>query len=250
MVVRQKRLKQPGWKRGMVINALGATATGVVLLIVAVSKFTVGAWLPIVVVPCIIAVFMGIRRHYDRVARVLTVEPTEVRPVSLNHTVVVLVGRVHKGVLKALAYAKSLNPQHLLAVYVSFEDDDREDFERQWERYRLDVPLEIIHSPYRELVEPVERFIDELDARWDNDTITVVIPEFVVGRWYEQILHNQTALLLKGKLLFREGIVVTSVPYHVSLDGQEEGRETASKQRPEEDGSPAQEGSTEASTKR
>jgi hypothetical protein len=130
----------------------------------------------------------------------------------------VLVGRVHKGVLKALAYAKSLRPEHLLAVYVSYDDDDREDFERQWERFGFDVPLEIIHSPYRELVDAVDTFIDELDARWDNDTITVVIPEFVVGKWYEQILHNQSALMLKGRLLFREGIVVTSVPYHVTMD--------------------------------
>jgi amino acid transporter len=218
MVVRQRKLKETGWKRGMVINALGATATGIVLVIVAVSKFTVGAWLPIVVIPAIIALFLGIRRHYDRVARVLTVEPTEVRPVSLNHTVVVLVGRIHKGVIQALAYARSLRPQHLLAVYVSYDDDDREEIDRQWERFHFDVNLEIVGSPYRELVEPIERFLDELDERWDNDTITVVIPEFVVGKWWEQVLHNQSALILKGKLLFRKGVVVTSVPYHVDGD--------------------------------
>jgi hypothetical protein len=222
MVIHHRRVHEEGWKRGIVINAVGSASTFIVLLIVATTKFAKGAWLPIVVVPMIIALFLAIRRHYDRVTRALAISPDEVRPAPLNHTVVVLVGRIHKGVLKALAYAKSLNPQHLLAVFVSYEDDDREDMERQWEKFRLDVPLEIIHSPYRELVAPVEQFIEELDARWENDTITVVIPEFVVDRWYEQILHNQSALFLKGKLLFREGIVVTSVPYLVSHDNGQE----------------------------
>jgi amino acid transporter len=218
MVRHHQREHEANWKRGVVINAVGSCATAIVLVIVAATKFTKGAWVPIVVVPLIIALFSAIKRHYDRVSKVLAVTPDDVRPVPINHTVVVLVGRIHKGVLKAIAYAKSLNPQHLLAVYVSYEDEDREDFEKQWEKFHIDIPLEIVHSPYRELVSSVENFIAELDARWDNDTVTVVIPEFVVGKWYEQILHNQSALLLKGKLLFREGIVVTSVPYHVDTD--------------------------------
>ena len=94
-------------------------------------------------------------------------------------------------------------------------DDDRAEIEAQWRAFGITVPLEIVYSPYRELVGPIERYIDELDDRWDNDTVTVVIPEFVVSRWYEHLLHNQSALFLKGKLLFREGIVVTSVPYHL-----------------------------------
>ena len=139
------------------------------------------------------------------------------RAEAINHTVVVLVGRIHKGVLKALDYAKSLRPQHLVAVYVCFDDDDRAEIEAQWQAFGLTVPLEIVYSPYRELVRPIERYIDEIDERWNNDTVTVVIPEFVVSRWYEHLLHNQSALILKGKLLFREGIVVTSVPYHVDI---------------------------------
>ncbi len=218
MVARHRKVREPGWRRNIVINGLGALATGIVLVIVAVTKFTVGAWLPIVVIPTIIALFLGIRRHYDRVTRILSVTPEDVRPMRMNHTVVVLVGRVHKGVIHALAYARSLRPQHMAAVYIAFDDDDREEIERQWEKFDFDVPLEIVASPYRELVQPVIRFLDELDARWDNDTITVVIPEFVVGKWWEQILHNQSALFLKGKLLFRKGVVVTSVPYHVSTD--------------------------------
>ncbi|HEV3353470.1 MAG TPA: APC family permease [Acidimicrobiales bacterium] len=215
MVVHHRRLKEQGWRRNIVINGVGAVATFIVLLIVAGTKFTSGAWLPIVVVPLIIALFSGIKRHYDRVAGVLEVQPEQVRHEHINHTVVVLVGRIHRGVLKALDYARSLRPQHLVAVYVSFEDEDREELENQWRAFDIDIPLEIVYSPYRELVGPIERYIDELDERWDNDTVTVVIPEFVVGKWWEHVLHNQSALFLKGKLLFREGTVVTSVPYHV-----------------------------------
>ncbi len=141
-----------------------------------------------------------------------------VRPQPINHTVIVLVGRIHVGVLKALAYARSLRPQHLVALYVTYEEDDREEMERQWREYNIEVPLEIKYSRYRELVAPVVEYIDEVDARWGDDTITVVIPEFVVGKWWENILHNQSALFLKGKLLFRTGTVVTSVPYHIDAE--------------------------------
>ena len=166
--------------------------------------------------PAIIALFLAIKRHYDRISTMLDVKAAPVRPEAINHTVIVLVGRVHRGVLKALSYARSLRPQHLVAVYVSFDDEDRLKLENQWKDMDIDIPLEIIPSPYRELVGPVEAYIDELDQRWDNDTVTVVIPEFVVGKWYEQLLHNQSALMLKAKLLFREGTVVTSVPYHLN----------------------------------
>ena len=215
MVVHHRRVREPGWKLGLTISALGATATFVVLLIVAITKFTVGAWLPLVVVPAIIALFSAIKRHYTRVAQALEIRPEEVRPQPFNHTVVVLVGRVHRGVIQALGYARSLRPQHLVALYVSHEDDDREAIERQWREFGINVDLEIVHSKYRELSGPVIEYLAELDQRWNNDTITVVVPEFVVGRWYEHLLHNQSALMLKARLLFREGTVVTSVPYHV-----------------------------------
>jgi len=141
--------------------------------------------------------------------------PLDYRPRRMNHTVVVLVGGVHRGVLEALAYAKSLAPNRLLAVTIVSDDEEQERIERAWSERRIDVPLEIVHSPYRELTRPVLRFIDELDARHENDIITVVLPEFVVGNWWSQLLHNQSALFLKGRLLFRKGTVVTSVPYHV-----------------------------------
>ena len=133
----------------------------------------------------------------------------------MNHTVVVLVGSVHRGVLEALAYAKSLAPNHLVAMTIVSDEEEQERIEQQWRERNIDVPLEIVHSPYRELARPVMRFIDELDARYENDIITVVIPEFVVSSWWGHLLHNQSALVLKGRLLFRKGTVVTSVPYHV-----------------------------------
>ena len=217
MVMRHRNLRERRWQSRAVVSGVGAVATFVVLMIVAITKFTAGAWLPIIVVPAIITLFVAVRRHYDRVGSILAITPEQVRSEAIHHTVVVLVGRIHRGVLKALDYARSLRPQHLVAVYVCFDDADREAIEKQWEAFNLTVPLEIVYSPYRELVEPVERYLDELDDRWQNDTVTVVIPEFVVNRWYEHILHNQSALFLKGKLLFREGVVVTSVPYHVDL---------------------------------
>lgn len=214
MVVHHRKEREPGWRRNIVINGVGATATFVVLLIVAVSKFTQGAWVPLVVIPVIMLTFKTIKRHYASVAASLRLTP-DYRPRRMNHTVVVLVGGLHRGVIEALAYAKSLAPNHLIAMTVVSDEEERERIEKQWAERRIDVPLEIVHSPYRELTRPVLRFIDELDARYENDVVTVVIPEFVVKSWWAHFLHNQSALFLKGRLLFRKGTVVTSVPYHV-----------------------------------
>ena len=217
MIRHHLRLRETGWRRGVVINTVGAVATFVVLLIVAVTKFAVGAWLPIVVVPLIIAVFVSIKRHYARIERTLAVTPDQVRPEPVNHTVVVLVARIHRGVIKALQYAKSLRPNHLTALYVSFDDDDQDAMLDQWKDFGFDVPLEIVNSPYRELSEVIMHYLDELDDRWDDDTVTIVIPEFVSGRLFSptQLLHNQSAAALKLALLYRKDTVVTSVPYHV-----------------------------------
>jgi amino acid transporter len=214
MVRHHQKEREPRWRFHAVINGIGAVATAIVALIIGFTKFLSGAWISIVVIVLIVLLFKGIKGHYDRVAASLRVAPT-FRPRRQNHTVVVLVGRVHRGVLEALAYAKALHPNHLLAVSVVSDNDEQERIEDQWTQFGLDIPLEIVHSPYRELTRPVMRFIDEIDARYDNDIITVVIPEFVVGNWWSHLLHNQSALFLKGRLLFRKGIVVTSVPYHL-----------------------------------
>jgi hypothetical protein len=197
-----------------VINTVGACATALVAIIVATTKFKDGAWIPLVLIPVIVFMFKAIKRHYDEVGAALRVQD-DYKPRRMNHSVVVLVGNVHRGVLEALAYAKSLNPNRLYAVTVVSDEEEQERVERAWSERNLDVPLEIVHSPYRELTRPILRYVDELDARYQNDVITVVLPEFVVGSWWGQLLHNQSALLLKGRLLFRKGTVVTSVPYHL-----------------------------------
>ena len=217
MVVRHRRLRQPGWRRNMVLNAVGATATFIVVVIVSITKFAVGAWLPIVVVPLIVVILLSIKRHYDRVERSLAITPTEVTQRAMVHTVVVLVGRVHRGVVEALQYAQSLRPDHITALSVAYEDHEREAIEDQWRQFGFRVPLEIVTSPYREITPAVEKFLDDVDERWHNDTVTVVIPEFVAGRLFSptQLLHNQSAGALKLALLFRKHTVVTSVPWHI-----------------------------------
>lgn len=213
MVVHQRRAAGGRWTRGAGMSAFGACVTFVVLTIVVSSKFTKGAWVPAVVVPLIVLLFKLVKSHYDSVRAELAV-PDDYRAPRMNHTVVVLVSGVHRGTLQALAYAKSLAPNRLMGVCVVSDAEDEERIAEQWARFRIDIPLEILHSPYRELSRPVLQFVDELDQTYENDIVTVVLPEFVVRRWWEQLLHNQTALLLKGRLLFRKNTVVTSVPYH------------------------------------
>jgi amino acid transporter len=214
MVRHHQKERERGWRRNMAINAVGAIATAIVLLIVGGTKFTSGAWVPLVVIPIIVLGFKAIKRHYTTVAAGLRVAPG-FRPRRMNHTVVVLVSGVHRGVLEAIAYARSLNPNHLVAVHVSSDEEDEERIQAHWQEFGIEVPLEIVYSPYRELTRPVLRYIDELDARYENDVITVLLPEFVVSHWWGNVLHNQTALMLKGRLLFRKGTVVTSLPYHL-----------------------------------
>jgi amino acid transporter len=214
MVRHHLKDREPRWQRGVAINAVGAVATAIVLVIVGTTKFGNGAWVPLVVIPAIVLLFKSIKRHYDSVAEALRVAP-DFKPRRMNHTVIVLVGNVHRGVLEALAYARSLAPNRLVAVTVVSDEEEQERIEKAWTERGIDVPLEIVHSPYRELTRPILRYVDELDSRYENDVITVVLPEFVVGSWWGQLLHNQSALFLKGRLLFRKGTVVTSVPYHL-----------------------------------
>jgi len=217
MVRHHQKEREPNWRFHSVINGIGAVATAIVAIVIGATKFTSGAWVSIVVIGLIVLMFKGIKGHYDKVAQALRVAP-DFRPRRMNHTVVVLVGNLHRGVLEALAYARSLAPNRLLAVTVVSDDEEREHIEDQWAERHIDTPLEIVYSPYRELSRPILRFIDELDARYDNDIITVVIPEVVVKSWWSHLLHNQSALFLKGRLLYRKGTVVTSVPYHLEED--------------------------------
>jgi hypothetical protein len=132
---------------------------------------------------------------------------------------VIPVGRLNRGTLAALDYARSLRPNHIAAVFLSSTEEESEQIVDEWARFKIDIPLEIVNSPYRDFVDPFVDFLDELEDRWGDATMTVVIGEFVVNHWYEQALHNQTAARLKLALLFRPKTVVTSVPYHLTGAG-------------------------------
>ena len=214
MVMRHRRRRDKGYQFSIFINGLGAVTTGIVLVVIVTSKFTDGAWIPAVVIPALVMLFKAIKRHYTRVEAALKVA-TDYHAPRHTHTVVVLVGQVHRATLAALAYARSLAPDRLVAMSVVSDAEEAESIQRQWAEFNLDIPLEIRLSPYRDLSGSVIEFIDEMDRAYENDIVTVILPEFVLTRWWEQLLHNQSALILKARLLFRRNTVVVSVPYHI-----------------------------------
>jgi hypothetical protein len=197
--------------------------TLLVLLVVAITKFTSGAWVPIIVIPSIVVLFKAIRSHYARVADALRI-PLGYRPPRTRHAVVVLVGQIHAGTVEALAYAMSIAPDHLLAMTVVTDGHEAERIEKQWAKHAIAVPLEIVTAPSRDFTAATLSFVDELEQRWENTIVTVLIPEFFVEHWWQHLLHNQSTLILKGRLLFRKKTVVTSIPYRVAVEGDEHGR--------------------------
>jgi amino acid transporter len=201
--------------RSRAINTFGMVLTGVVLIIVLVTKFLLGAWIAIAAMGVIYLLMLAIRRHYDRVAAEL--EPTEQRAVlpARNHAIV-LVSKLHQPTLRAIAYARATRPDSLTAVTVNVDDKDTRDLQADWERRELPVPLTVIDSPYREITRPILNFVASVRRESPRDVVTVFIPEYVVGRWWENLLHNQSALRLKGRLLFEPGVMVTSVPWQLA----------------------------------
>ena len=205
--------KEPNWKVGMTINAIGAVTTGIIAVIVMVSKFTQGAWIPGLLIPLMVLGFRAIGKHYIHTRGAVVAQPGYRAPRE-THTAVVLVGSVNKGVLNGIAYARSLNPDRVMAVTVVSDEAERKHIEQQWIDFNVPIELHTLYSPYRALTKPVMDFIDELDQRYSDDIITVIIPEFVT-RKRTQWLHNGSAFALKAKLLYRPHTVVTSVPIHV-----------------------------------
>ncbi|MBB5112352.1 amino acid transporter [Micromonospora echinospora] len=201
--------------RSRAINTFGMAMTAVVLVIVLATKFLLGAWIAIVAMAVMYVVMLGIRRHYDRIAGEL--EPTEQRGVlpARNHAIV-LVSKLHKPTLRAVAYARATRPDTLTAVTVNVDEQDTRDLQADWERRELPVPLTVIDSPYREITRPILDFVASVRRESPRDVVTVFIPEYVVGRWWENLLHNQSALRLKGRLLFEPGVMVTSVPWQLA----------------------------------
>ncbi|MER0448799.1 APC family permease [Streptomyces sp. Edi4] len=203
--------------RSRAINAFGAFFTGLVLVVVLATKFTHGAWVALLGMVIFYGTMTAIRKHYDRVATEIAApdEPSDdsLRP-SRVHSIV-LVSKVHRPTLRALAYAKLMRSDQLEALSISVDPAETKALKDEWERRGINVPLKILDSPYREITRPIIEYVRGLRRESPRDAISVFIPEYVVGHWYEHLLHNQSALRLKGRLLFTPGVMVTSVPYQL-----------------------------------
>ncbi|MER5732006.1 APC family permease [Streptomyces sp. NPDC002138] len=208
--------------RRLAINAIGAVMTAVVLVIVLITKFTHGAWLVVIAMPVLFLGMKGVRRHYDQVARQVAVAPGVKPRKPARHHVIVLVASVHAPTLKAIGFALGLRPDTLTAVSVAADEQDADRLRTAWAEHDPGIPLKILHSPYREVVGPVLAHVQEQAAQEGTDMLSVVIPEYVVGHWWEQPLHNQNALRLKARLLFTPGVAVIDVPYLLESAGHEE----------------------------
>ncbi|WP_326651193.1 MULTISPECIES: APC family permease [unclassified Streptomyces] len=200
-----------------VINATGAVTTFLVLVIVLATKFTQGAWLAVLAAIVLWVMMRGIRRHYDAVAAEMAVtDPrSEMMPPS-RVLAIVLVSTIHKPTLRALAYARAFRPDHLEALTVAVDRDAALELQRQWENYEIPVPLKVLDSPYREITRSVLEYVRSIRRDSPRDVVAVFIPEYVVGHWWENLLHNQSALWLKSRLLFTPGVMVTSVPWQLT----------------------------------
>jgi amino acid transporter len=207
--------------RSRTINTIGACFTGVVLVIVLVSKFASGAWIVVVAMPVIWLTMRGIRGHYDSVA--LELVPPADAPVTLpsSNRAIVLVSKLHLPTLRALAYARATRPSHLEAITVNVDEAETQRLKEEWDRSDIPVPLTVVASPYREITRPVVQYVKQLRRESPRDIVTVFIPEYVLGHWWEQVLHNQSALRLKARLLQQRGVVVASVPYQLKSATQQ-----------------------------
>ena len=218
-------------QRSRVINAIGLTITGTVLVIVLLAKFTQGAYIAIIAMGVLFGVMRMIRRHYEAVARETAAVDGEDRMLPSRVHAIVLVSKLHKPTLRALAFAKAARPSTLEALTVDVDPDETQRLVELWEDADLGIPLKVVASPYREVTSPIIDYVKNIRNESPRDVVTVYIPEYVVGHWWEQVLHNQSALRLKGRLLFTPGVMVTSVPYHLASSSKAEQRlerETAS----------------------
>jgi hypothetical protein len=206
---------EPRWSLKMTINTFGAVCTAIVMLVFAVTKFEEGAWIVLVLMPALVLIFSQIHHHYRDLATRLSLEHYgEPRRVKRQCVIVPLSG-VHRGTLEALRYARSLSDD-ITAVHVSIDPEAAEGVRQKWELWGGGTRLVILESPYRLLLEPLLQYVSELAAqRQPNETITIVVPQFVPRRWWHNFLHNQTAIMLRLALLFRRGIVITDIPFHL-----------------------------------
>lgn len=201
--------------RARLINSVGFLFTASVLVIVLLTKFTHGAWIVVIAMPLIYLLMRGIRRHYDRVSEEIATTADDRVMLPARVHAIVLVSKLHKPTMRALAYARATRPTVLEAVTVDVDRQDTERLEQEWLDREIPVTLTVLESPYREITRPILQYVQRLRSSNPNDVVTVFVPEYVVGHWWEQLLHNQSALRLKGRLLFTTGVMVTSVPWQL-----------------------------------
>ena len=202
-------------RRSQALNAVGTAATALVLVLVLVTKFVHGAYIVVIAMPLIFLLMTRIKRHYDRVDRELTPTPAGVAMPSRIHGIVP-VSKLQEPTLRALAFARATRPHDLTAVTVQVDEKETSRLLEEWGARGIPVPLTVLDSPYRDITEPLLAYIRQLRQQSPRDVVCVFIPEYVVGHWWEQLLHNQSALRLKGRLLFQPGVMVTSVPWHLN----------------------------------
>ena len=204
--------------RSRIVNTIGFIATGAVLIVVLVTKFLAGAWIAILAMGSLFILMKAINRHYAAVARELTAREEEQREIVLpsrNHAVV-LVSNMHLPTLRALSYARAMRPDVLEALTVNVDDVETRKLTAEWEESAVTVPLKVVASPYREVTGPVLDYIRRVSKEAPRTVVTVFVPEYVVGHWWEGLLHNQSALRLKTRLLFIPNVMVTSVPWQLN----------------------------------
>ncbi|MDX6221686.1 MAG: hypothetical protein QOD91_740, partial [Frankiales bacterium] len=207
--------KRRQMKSSRVVQGFGGCFTGLVLVVQLATKFTHGAWIAVTAIIIFFVLMRGVRRHYDRVSIELIPSEDEDMLPSRNHAIV-LVSKIHKPTLRALAYARATRPSSLIALTVQVDEDETRALQEEWERRGIPVPLVSIDSPYREITRPILAYVRNLHRESPRDVVTVYLPEYVVGRWWEHLLHNQSALRLKTRLLYTPGVMVTSVPWQLS----------------------------------
>jgi amino acid transporter len=215
MVLRTTRMKEPGWRISAVVSGFGALLTGIVLIIVTLTKTLDGAWIVIVLIPILVTIFKLTRTHYESVAEQLSLANVNVDTTPHGHIVIVPIGGVHRAVIEALRYASAL-ARDVRAVYVNVNPDSLVQLKKDWPVWGSHVKLVVLQSPFRSMTEPLLDYIDRMEKEHPDDYITVVLPEFVVKHWWHHLLHNQSALTLKAALLFRPRVVTTSVPFHLT----------------------------------
>jgi amino acid transporter len=213
MVIHWRHTREPGWRTSAFINGSGAAVTGAVLLVVAVTKALEGAWIVLLLIPTIVWVFRLTRRHYDQVASQLTLRGYVPQP-RLHNTVIIPIGGMQRAVVEALRYGETLSDD-VRAVYVDIDPAATPQIQRDWATWGGRVRLVMLSSPYRSVIGPLLEYIEQVEREHPQDYVTILLPEFVPSRWWQHLLHNQSALLIKGALLFRPNTVVTSIPFHL-----------------------------------